>query len=251
FTAEHLFHRVESKHSFSASNAFKVDTLHALFALKQHDPLRWSLEQYMDLMNLTVTWFQKANNHIQGARFPSVIWDVLPKCGASQVHPHLHGFLDVERYHGVVEAWRLGAQDYYSRTGTNFYADMADVALALGLGVSYKSAVAFASIVPRKDHEIVVMAPSAGNDFFQLVYFVLRAFIDDLGKFCFSMGLGYPSVVDEEGRIPAYARIITRGAVTEIRADMSSLELFAATNVNVDPFKVIQLVRDSLHKRSS
>lgn len=251
FTAEHTFHRVESKYSFSASNAFKMDTLHALFALKQHDPLQWSEEQYMDLMNLTVTWFQKAATYMEGVRYPVVIWDVLPKCGASQVHPHLHGFLDQQRYHGVVEAWRMAAQDYYSQTGTNFYADMANVALALGLGISHKSAVAFASIVPRKDDEIVVMAPTAGKDFFQLVYIVIRALVDDLGKFCFSMGIGYPSLEGTEGKIPAYARIITRGAVTELRADISSLELFAATNVNVDPYKVIQLVKDSKEKRSS
>lgn len=252
FTAEHTFHRVESKYAFSASNTFKMDPLHALFVFRRHDPIGWTADEFIDLMNLTNTWFHKAQSNVAGTRYPSVVWDILPKCGASQVHPHLHGFLDGERYHGVVEAWRLAAQDYHIHMRTNFYTDMADIALALGLGVSYKSAVAFASIVPRKDHEVVVMAPAADKDFFQLLYFVLRAFLDDLGKFCFSMGLGYPSLqYDDRGRIPAYARIITRGAVTEIRADISSLELFAATNVNVDPFKVIQVVKDSLQKRRS
>ena len=48
-----------------------------------------------------LTRFNKAHQALPSARFPSVIWDVLPKCGASQVHPHLQGFLDPERYHGV------------------------------------------------------------------------------------------------------------------------------------------------------
>ena len=56
YTAEHLFHRIENEYAFSASNAFKVDTLHALIVLKQHDPLRWSPQSFMGLMNLSVAW---------------------------------------------------------------------------------------------------------------------------------------------------------------------------------------------------
>ena len=49
-------HRLESKFSFTASNAFKMDKWHALFALKKHHPLNWSLEEYMDMMNLSIKW---------------------------------------------------------------------------------------------------------------------------------------------------------------------------------------------------
>ena len=45
--------------------------------------------------------FNKAHKAFPSARFPTLIWDVLPKCGASQIHPHLQGFLDPERYHGI------------------------------------------------------------------------------------------------------------------------------------------------------
>lgn len=251
YTAEHTFHRVENQYAFSASNTFKMDPLHALFAMKQHDPLHWTPPYFMGLMELTQTWFEKAHKVYPSARFPTAIWDVLPKCGASQVHPHLHGFLDPERYHGVAESWRLGAQDYFRISGSNFYTDMAKLSASLGLAVSHKSAVAFASLVPRKDHEVVVMAPKANKDFFEMLYFVLRAFVDDLHKYCFSMGIAYPALEGLEGVIPAYARVITRGVVTDIRADMSSLELFTATNVNIDPAKVAKLVRTSAEKRRS
>ena len=33
-------------------------------------------------------------------KFPAMVWDLLPHAGASQVHPHLHGFLDSNRYQG-------------------------------------------------------------------------------------------------------------------------------------------------------
>lgn len=41
----------------------------------------------------------------------------------------------------------MAAEDYYVHRGTNFYTDMAAVASGLGLAVTYKSAIAFASLV--------------------------------------------------------------------------------------------------------
>lgn len=33
-------------------------------------------------------------------KYPSMIWDLLPHAGASQVHPHVHGFIDKDAYQG-------------------------------------------------------------------------------------------------------------------------------------------------------
>lgn len=33
-------------------------------------------------------------------KYPMFVWDLLPHAGASQVHPHLHGFVDTARYQG-------------------------------------------------------------------------------------------------------------------------------------------------------
>lgn len=68
-TAEHSFHRLESEHSFSASNVFKLDPLHAIFALKQHDPIHWSQEEFMDLAHLTVKWLVNILLYIFYAHF--------------------------------------------------------------------------------------------------------------------------------------------------------------------------------------
>ncbi|GFO06439.1 hypothetical protein PoB_003294400, partial [Plakobranchus ocellatus] len=225
-TAEHVFGRVESKHSFSASNAFKLDTLHALIAPKKHDPLHWNLEEFLDLFGLVKTWLKKAHKHYPEAHFPSLIWDVLPKCGASQVHPHLHVMFDPMRYHGQVENWRQGANAYYKDHGSNYFTDMVAIYSVLNLTVTHGSAVAFASLAPKRDHEVIVISKEADDDFHTLLYLVLRAFIDAFHVKCFSMGMGLPAIGVEEGKIPAYARIITRGYITDIRTDMSSFELF-------------------------
>ncbi|BFZ10915.1 hypothetical protein BsWGS_13954 [Bradybaena similaris] len=248
-TAEHTFGRVESKHAFSASNIFKIDTLHALLAFKKHDPLHWNLEEFIDLFQLTETWLTKAHSYNPQARYPAVIWDTLPKCGASQVHPHMHVVLDFERHHGEIEAWRKGAQDYFVAHDSNYFSDLVAVYTALNLTVTYGKAVAFASLVPRKDHEVVIIAEKPNSDFYSLLYFVLRAFIDDLHKMCFSLGIGLPAIDVAEGSLPAYARTITRGYVTDLRTDISSLELFSATNVNIDPYKTIEIVRNSVQRR--
>ncbi|BFZ10918.1 hypothetical protein BsWGS_13957 [Bradybaena similaris] len=252
FTAEHDFGRVETELSFSASNIFKLDRLHAVITIKDHDPVNWSYEQYMDMMRTTLVWLNKAYTNDPSALYPAIIWDLLPKSGSSQLHPHNQVFLSPNRYQGMVESWRRAGQDYFSDLHSNYFSDLITLYSALGLTVQFKSAVALASLTPRKDNEVVIIAPEADDDFFQLIYYVLRAFMDDLKKYSFSLGGGFPPMVPsvQAGRLPAFVRIITRGVMTEIRTDISALELFTATNVNIDPYKVVNVVKNSVLKRA-
>ena len=43
------------------------------------------------------------------------VWDLLPHAGASQIHPHIHGFLDTDRYQGwyIVILWFYMTCIYY------------------------------------------------------------------------------------------------------------------------------------------
>ncbi|KAH9488901.1 hypothetical protein Btru_058632 [Bulinus truncatus] len=238
YTAEHEFGRIESELSFSASNIFMLDRLHAVITIKDHDPINWSYDQYMDMMRITNDWLEKAFKEEPEAMYPAIIWDLLPKSGSSQLHPHNQVFLSPNRYQGMVESWRRAAQDYHSDKNSNYFNDLITLYSALGLAVPFKSAVALASLTPRKDNEVVIIAPEANDDFFQLIYYVLRGFMDDLKKYSFSLGGGYPAMDqgNNVGRIPAFVRIITRGVMTEIRTDISALELF--TNLgNYGPLK--------------
>lgn len=252
FTAEHTFGREETKLSFTASNIFKLDTLHAVVTIKDHDPVNWGYDQYMDMMMLTMKWLKKAYATDPSSVYPAIIWDLLPKSGSSQLHPHDQVFLSPNRYQGMVETWRRAAQDYFTDFRSNYFSDLVSIYSALGLVATHRSAVALASLTPRKDNEVVIIAPEADKDFFELTYFVLRAYIDDLKKYSFSLGGGFPAMSSEAkaGRIPAFIRVITRGVATEIRTDISALELFTATNVNIDPYKVISDIRNSVKKRA-
>ena len=35
-------------------------------------------------------------------RYGNILWDLLPKSGASQVHPHIHVTVSDDRYHGKI-----------------------------------------------------------------------------------------------------------------------------------------------------
>ncbi|XP_076103061.1 uncharacterized protein LOC143072132 [Mytilus galloprovincialis] len=252
-TAEDTFGRVESEHSFTAANTFKLDSWHTLILLKKHHPLNWTYVEYRDLMSTAQKWLDKAYQQNSRYKYPMFVWDLLPHAGASQVHPHVHGFLDADRYQGAVENWRVGADEYNEDFPTqNYFSDFVSVHMSLGLAVQYGDAVAIASILPKKDNEVIVLGQRPSEDFFKLQYFVYRAFIEDMKKLCFSSGFALPSLDEAagEGKIPAYVRAITRGAVEEIRSDISSLELFTSQNANTDPYKVIKFIRESIKKRS-
>ncbi|WAR25349.1 hypothetical protein MAR_011053 [Mya arenaria] len=249
YTARDSLGRVEGLHSFTAANTFKLDRWHDLVLLKKHDPINWTQEEFLDLME-TLLKFEKVNQADQNYVYPSAIWDLLPHAGASQVHPHLHSFMDKERYQGFQDQWREAAMRYSGDfPKRNYFSDLIQLHAIMGLTVQYGSAVAFANIVPKKDNEMVIVSERADRDFFLLWYFVLRGFLDDMqnGTMCFSSGAAFPSMTGDTSSqsLPAYVRIITRGIVSDNRADISSLELFTTPNANTDPFHVISVMKES------
>ena len=50
---------------------------------------------------------KKAYKENHSYKYPMFVWDLLPHAGASQIHPHMHGFLDTDRYQGwyIVILW--------------------------------------------------------------------------------------------------------------------------------------------------
>ncbi|XP_064606167.1 LOW QUALITY PROTEIN: uncharacterized protein LOC135471048 [Liolophura sinensis] len=250
FTAQDHFTRLESEHSVSASNTFKWDKWHGLILTKQHHPLNWNEEQFMDLMKTAMKWFEVVQAQDTSFSYPVIIWDLLPHASASQIHPHIHTNLNAERYYGYLENWRSAGELYYHDTSRNYFTDLAGTHKALNLSIQLGEAVAFAHLIPRKDDEVVVMSRLPDEDFFKLIYYTVRAFIEDMEKFCFSLAVALPTMGgDKTGQIPAFARIVTRGSVSSIRSDISSVDLFVASNVNIDPYKVIGYIRNSVAKR--
>ncbi|KAF5830456.1 hypothetical protein DUNSADRAFT_14553 [Dunaliella salina] len=71
-TAQDSFGRVERPHAISGSNLFKYgEPFHGLAVFKHHDPLNWNTEQLADLLAVSASWFEAAQeayaaSHKQG-----------------------------------------------------------------------------------------------------------------------------------------------------------------------------------------
>eukprot|EP01135_Chromosphaera_perkinsii_P006518 Nk52_evm8s533 gene=Nk52_evmTU8s533 len=110
-------------HAMSASNVFKYDAWHGLILFREHSPQQWSEEAFVDWMDTALDWFSTARHFQQldenlradtaskkgwGGmfRYPHLMWDVLPKASASQIHPHGQVSLTPDRYYGLGEMFR-------------------------------------------------------------------------------------------------------------------------------------------------
>jgi len=113
------FGRVERPHAISGSNLFKYgEPFHGLAVFKHHDPLNWSIEQLADLLDVSASWFEAAQethavSRMQGLQNAGArghpeeteateawgpradrqlhtffLWNCLARSGASQFHGH-------------------------------------------------------------------------------------------------------------------------------------------------------------------
>lgn len=124
---------METPLSYSAANTFKYDKWHSLIVSRNHDPLNLKEEEIIDMYNLSLKWFEKVNSIDSSARFPELIWDAMPKSGASQIHTHLQVSMDDKNYYGVMRRWLEASQKYYKEYDRDFLDDFILVHKALGL----------------------------------------------------------------------------------------------------------------------
>jgi galactose-1-phosphate uridylyltransferase len=55
---------------------------------KHHQPLQFSQEQLSDLLDASWLWFQASHKLQPLADQPFLLWNCLPRAGASQYHGH-------------------------------------------------------------------------------------------------------------------------------------------------------------------
>ncbi len=70
------------------------------------------------------------------ANYPEMIWDSMPKAGASQVHPHLQVSMGKGSYYGGMRRWLDASQRYFRTNSRNFFDDL--ILIHKGLGLTYK-----------------------------------------------------------------------------------------------------------------
>ncbi|KAJ8046737.1 hypothetical protein HOLleu_05513 [Holothuria leucospilota] len=251
-TAKHTFGRIVSKYAVSAANVFPFDGYHGLIIPRTHHPLKFSEEEFLDVMDVATRWMIKGHEETPSYRFPHLTWDCLPKGSASQVHTHAQVTLNSQAHYGQMELLKSAASRYEKEfVGESYFQTLLQIHQNLNLSICLGNARAYANLTPKKDNDMFFIALEPSEEYFKLLYLVLRAFIDEMKIYAWSLVTFFPALVsfkDSDGSwdhksIPVITRLINRGPPTLLRADISSLELFAASNVNVDPYKTIAGVR--------
>jgi hypothetical protein len=59
-----------------------------LIISREHDPLQLKEEHFVDMVRTAGLWFQRAYGAAPHFSYPHLMWDLLPKASASQLHPH-------------------------------------------------------------------------------------------------------------------------------------------------------------------
>ena len=243
-TPADVFGRVQGQHSVTASNIAKYDGFHGVVIFDEHNPLRFTRESIADALDTGRRWAEAAHQTDPQAVYYFFMWNCLWKSGASILHGHAQTTVSREMHYGRVEALRQAALRYRATYGSEYIADLVQMHRALGLTRSFGPVEALAYLTPVKEKEIVLVGPAADGSFADALYTVLEAYVQRMGVRSFNVALYLPPLapVEEDwDALPGVlARVVDRGDLNNRTADVGAMELYAASVVSSDPFRVVE-----------
>ncbi len=248
-TPSDVFGRIRGRHSITASNVAKYDGFHGLVIFDQHNPLSFGLEEVKDYIDTALAWARKAHQADPEARYFFLMWNCLWKSGASIIHGHLQMTLTRGMHYPKVEALRRAALSYREKFGSNYFDDLYRVHEALGLGWEERGVRCIAYLTPIKEKETLLLAPELSDPLKEAVYRVIRAFIDRMGVKSFNAAFYMPPlapVPEDWTGFPCLVRIVDRGDPSNRTADFGAMELYAASVISDDPFRVAKVLKEHL-----
>jgi galactose-1-phosphate uridylyltransferase len=246
-TPADLFGRIRGKHALTASNVAKYDGLHGVIVFDEHHPLCFTAEQVADYVDTAQKWAQAAHKADPDACYPFFLWNCLWKSAASILHGHAQVTLTRGMHYARVEGWRQAAQRYQAVQGANYFSDLMAVYRALGLAVSHGAATVFPSLVPYKEKETLIIAPTLDADLKSAIFLVLNTFVRRLGVQSFNLVLYQPPLVttsESWDGFPFIVRAVDRGSLRNKTADVGAMEMFGQSVVATDPFRVAGALQD-------
>ncbi|MGC8873426.1 MAG: hypothetical protein ACP5SI_03135 [Chloroflexia bacterium] len=243
-TPEDSFGRIRGSHSITASNIAKYDGFHGVIVFDEHHPLRFSREAIADYLRTGRRWAEAAHAADPEAVYYFFMWNCLWKSGASILHGHAQTTLSRGMPYPRVEALRQAALRYKTAYGRDYFADLLRAHRALGLSRAFGRAQAFAYLTPIKEKEFWVVGAGEDDDFVGALFAVLDAYVRRLGVRSFNLALylhplGEPA--EDWSLFPgAVARVVDRGDPNSRTSDIGAMELYAASVISSDPFRVIE-----------
>lgn len=245
-TPADIFGRVRGRHSITASNVAKYDGFHGLVIFDEHNPLAFGLEEVRDYFDTALAWAHQAHQADPEAKYFFLMWNCLWKSGASIIHGHIQMTLSRGMHYAKVEGMRRAAAGYREKYGSDYFDDLYRVHEALGLGWQKGQIRYLVYLTPIKEKETILMAPELGDELKEAVYRVLSAFVNRLGVRSFNLALYMPPLAPTpeswEG-FPHLVRIVDRGDPANRTADFGAMELYAASVISSDPFRVAEVLK--------
>jgi hypothetical protein len=248
-TPEDSFGRIAGRYCVTASNVAKCEGAHGLLVFAGHDPLQLSAERVIDYLATARLWFERAHAHEPEAAYPLFMWNCLWRGGASVVHGHAQMVLTRGAHFPHVERWRAAGAQYRREHGRDFVADLLAVHDALGLAWAEGDVRGMAYLAPAKENEVVLVAPRWGESLARAVATVLACHTGDLGVRSFDVAIWLPPLAprpEDWAGFPVIARIVDRGDLGSRVSDVGAIELYGASVVASDPFRMARLVRARL-----
>jgi hypothetical protein len=248
-TPADVFGRVKGEHATTASNIAKYDGFHGVVVFDDHNPLHLTPEKVSGYVTVGLEWCRKALEADPGAKYPFLMWNCLWRAGGSIIHGHAQVTATREAHYPKVERLRRDAAAYRAEHDADYFEDLYRVHDALGLSVPAEDGVrAFASLTPAKEKEIVVIGDGPDDPaLHRTVGALLRAYVHDLGARAFNVAFYMPPLAEARedwSAFPTVVYVVDRGDPANRTSDMGAMELYAASVVASDPFRVADALRE-------
>lgn len=260
-TPADTFGRIRGPRGITASNVAKYDGHHGVLVFDEHDPLAPLDEDAIrDHLATARRWAMRVLETDGSARYYFLMWNSLWRAGGSIVHAHMQMTVTRGMHYPRVEALRRQAAAYRERHGSDYFDDLWAVHRDLGLGAELGGVRAFASLTPVKEREVVVLG-RPGQDESALATGIARALAAyrAMGVVAHNMavylppfpfggertgaGEQRPPVAEDWSAFPPLARLVDRGDPASRTSDIGAMELYAASVIASDPFRVAEALR--------
>jgi hypothetical protein len=248
-TPADVFGRVEGKYCVTGANVARFDGFHSLVIFKERNPLRFDREMLQDYVDTGLRWAQAAHAFEPAARYFLFMWNCLWRAGASLVHGHAQVLLGRDGHYPAVEALRRDALTYRARHNSDYFDDLYRAHVATGCAFEKEGVRVLANLAPRKENEVLLIAPQLGPSLIDRTYEALACLRDRVGVASFNLALYLPPIapVEEDWRgFPAIVNIVDRGDLGDRTSDIGAMELYAASVIAGDPLQLARLLKDTL-----
>jgi len=240
---------------FLIATLAKYDARHSqIICPPRHHPYRKITEALVEnWFSIAEEWYQKVHQKDPQALFPVFGLNILWNAGASIIHPHPHVILARKRHYPPIALFNRLRLQYEAEHHSDYFDDLFKVHLALGLATEKLDTRVIANLVPRKEKEIVVIAPHAtrgcvSKNFISILWRLINCFVRDLGVQSFNLAVLFPPLEESEDwkGFPVVAHLLDRGSLATDTADIGLMELYFSSVVASDPFKVFPDIKESL-----